>query len=265
MRIDRRFAEIVGGIVLLTIAASTGDAGFGWLPAVAGLYLLFRQFSQTNGSLSGESRRTRRTQFVGSEPRMVTDEPTGTQIYAHALDAVRAAGIDASETPVLPVDIGVMAFKDDQPPTLFRTLPVFDDVDSIQPFVQLRLATRATGKIRFEILDADGQTVFVHEDFHSLQAGLNLISPAARLRLHPGHAMHRRWQMRVSADGILIAQHPFEWTENPDRVIRRHVQVDGELSQEMRQMLTESPSERLSLDDLLADQSTEEQKQAARR
>lgn len=267
MQIDRRFAEIVGGIALLVLAAAVGEAGFSWLPAIAGIYLLGRQFSQTNNSLGG-SRRERRSEFYSDdlrEPRIVTDAPTGTQIYAHALEAVRAAGIDASETPVLPVDVGVLAYKDDQPPALYRTRPVLDDADSIQPFVQLRLATRATGKIRFEVTDADGQTVFVHEDFHNLQAGLNLISPSARLRLHPGHAMHRRWQMRVSADGILIAQHAFEWAENPDKVIRRHVQVDGELSPEIRKLLEDSPAERVSLDDLLAEQTDEQQQQAGRR
>jgi hypothetical protein len=267
MRIDRRFAEILGGIGLLVLAASIGDSGMSWLPAIGGLYLLLRQFSQTNNSMQGQSQRTWRSESYGEErqPRMVTDAPTGTQIYAHALDAVQAAGIDPSETPVLPVDVGVMGFKDEQPPALFRTQPVFDDVDAIQPFVQLRLATRATGKIRFEVLDADGQVVFVHEDFHNLKAGLNLISPSARLRLHPGHAMHRRWQIRISADGILIAQHGFDWAENPDKIIRRHVQVDGELSPEIRKMLEDSPAERVSLDDLLAEQPADEKQQAARR
>jgi hypothetical protein len=256
-KVDRRFAEILGGIALLVVAFSIGDFEFAWLPASLGIFLLWRQFNQNNTSAMPSQRsgsRWRREVERDTDGVDLIEGPSGTQIYAHALAAVRRAGLDAERTPVLPVDIGIIAYHDGQPPELYRGRPVADDLNSLQPFIQLRLATRATGKLRFEILDADGQAVFIHEDFHSLQAGLNLVSPPSRLPIHDGHAMHRQWRLRVSADDIVIADHSFGWVESAEKVIRRHVRVDGELSPEMRQLLDEPPQERLSLDELLAEQ-----------
>jgi hypothetical protein len=267
--VDQRFGEIIGGIILLMIGLLNLGDGWGWLFALGGGYLLWRQYEalrapentgrQTTQRWDSDSRYDDSVLYPDDErsteePHLVDDAPSGTQIYAHALDAVRRAGMDPASTPVLPVDMGVMSFKANEPPALNRTRPVLDDVDYVQPFVQLRLATRATGKIRFEIVDADGQVVFVHEDFHNLQAGMNLVSPPARLPIHDAHAMHRDWTLRISADNITIAEHRFAWEESSEKVIRRHVQQDGELSNEMRQMLDDSRMERMSLDELLQEQ-----------
>jgi hypothetical protein len=258
-KIDRRFAEIVGGIGLLLLAFAF-DSGMSWLLAVAGIYLLSRQFTQTNRAMRGESSSTV-PRFRGSggrqredETHLIDDAPEGSQIYTHARDAVLRAGLDPSTVPVLPVDLGLMVFTRDELPAVYRSRAVPDDVDFVQPFVQLRLATQATGKVRFEMIDADGQSVFIHEDMYNLHAGMNLVSPSARLPIHDAHAMHREWQMRISADGVLLAEHHFEWTESTEKVIRRHVQVDGELSNEMRQMLEDNRLEKMSLDELLGEQ-----------
>jgi hypothetical protein len=154
-----------------------------------------------------------------------------------------------------------MAFSADQDPTISRTKPVLDDVDYIQPFVQLRLPTRAVGRVRFEILDSDGQTLFIHEDHHQLQRGRNLVTPSARLPIHDAHNMNDAWQLRVSADGVLLAVHQFGWQESTTKAIRRHLREDGELSNEVRAMLAESRLQKMSLDELLSDQQIEEQSQ----
>lgn len=258
-KIDRRFAEIIGGIGLLLLAFAF-DSGMSWLLAVGGIYLLSRQFTQSNRNMSSGSSGTM-TRFRGSgarerrdETHLVDDAPEGSQIYTHARDAVLRAGLDPATVPVLPVDLGLMVFTRDELPAVYRSRPVPDDVDYVQPFVQLRLATQATGKVRFEMIDADGQSVFIHEDMYQLNEGMNLVSPSARLPIHDAHAMHREWSMRISADGVLLAEHHFEWTESTEKVIRRHVQVDGELSNEMRQMLEDNRLEKMSLDELLGDQ-----------
>ncbi len=258
-KIDRRFAEIVGGIGLLLLAFAF-DSGIAWLLAVGGIYLLSRQFTQSSRALRGEGTASA-PRFRGSrsderrdETHLINDAPEGSQIYTHARDAVVRAGLNPSTVPVLPVDLGLMVFSRDEMPAVFRSRAVPDDVDYVQPFVQLRLATHATGKVRFELIDADGQAVFIHEDMYELHTGMNLVSPSARLPIHDAHAMHRNWSLRVSADGVLLAEHHFEWTESTEKVIRRHVQVDGELSNEMRQMLEDNRLEKLSLDELLSDQ-----------
>jgi hypothetical protein len=246
--------EIGIGILLIVmgLAFFGGDAMAALIFGGLGLYLLYRQFDRSRVGI--ETYR----QEAYSPPEA---QPRADQVYAHALDAVRNAGLDPNTTHVLPVDIGVMAFSADQDPMIYRTKPVLDDIDYIQPFVQLRLPTRAVGRVRFEIVDSDGQVLFIHEDNHQLQRGRNLVTPAARLPIHDAHNINGDWQVRISADGTLLAVHHFGWEESTTKVIRRHMREDGEVSNEVRAMLAESRLQKVSLDELLAEQEIEEENQ----
>lgn len=192
-------------------------------------------------------------------------QPGAEPVYKHALEAVSRAGLNPDTVQVLPVDVGVMAFKGDEEPVVHRTWPVEDDVDYIQPFVQLRLPTRAIGRVKFEILDSGGETLFIHEDKHQLVRGRNLITPAARLPVHDAQALDGQWEVRVSADGVLIAHHRFEWEEAPTSAIRRHLGEDGEISSEMRAVLAENRLQTMSLEELLESQDEEPRQQEQRK
>lgn len=260
---DRRFAEIMIGLVLVLAGLSSGEPSATVVLFVLGLYLLARQFGWQAGAMAPRDARDIEEDVLPAQPR-------ADQVYAHALDAVRRAGLDPTETHVLPIDIGVMAFSGDNEPVIYRTRPVLDDIDYIQPFVQLRLPTRARGRIRFELVDSDGQILFVHEEDHEFERGRNLVTPAARLPIHDAHAMHGDWQLRVTADNVLIAEHSFAWQESTSKTIRRHLTEDGELSGEVRAMMAENRLQRMSLDDLLEQQQEPEQdaessRQASRR
>ena len=246
-KLDHRFVEVMVGLILLIagLSAIAENGAVTLVLGVMGLYLLARQFDR-RASASSE--------IHESEADVLPAQPRVDQVYAHALDAVRSAGLDPAATHVLATDIGVMAFSGDQEPVIYRTRPVLDDVDYIQPFVQLRLPTSAHGRIRFEILDSDGQTIFVHEEDHQFERGRNLVTPAARLPIHDAQAMHGNWHLRVSADGTRIADHPFEWLESTSKVIRRQMGEDGELSSELRAMMAENRLQRMSLDELLEQQ-----------
>jgi hypothetical protein len=251
---------MIGLLLLIAgIAAIGGDQVVTLVLGIIGFYLLVRQFdrSQRLPWLTQES-----------DEASMPAQPRADQVYAHALDAVRHAGLDPAETHVLPIDIGVMAFSGDQEPVIYRTRPVMDDIDYLQPFVQLRLPTRAHGRVRFEISDSDGQILFIQEEDHEFQRGRNLISPAARLPIHDAHVMNGNWQLRITADGVVIAEHSFAWEESTTKVIRRHVREDGELSNEVRAMMAENRLQRMSLDELLSDQDIpedEERRQESRR
>lgn len=256
-KLDRRFAEIMIGLILLIagLSAIGGDGILVVVLGVLGLYLLLRQFDRGGSKASVLEREA---PDISDEEDFLPAQPRADQVYAHALDAVRRAGLEPTETHVLPIDIGVMAFSGDQEPVIYRTRPVLDDIDYLQPFVQLRLPTRAQGRIRFEIIDSDGQILFVHEEDHEFERGRNLVTPAARLPIHDAHAMHDHWELRVSADGVLIADHQFEWHESTTKVIRRHLKEDGELSSEVRVMMAENRLQHMSLDELLEPQQPEE-------
>lgn len=186
--------------------------------------------------------------FENRQNRQVQTDP----VYRHALESVERAGLDPDEVQVLVVDIGVMAFKEDDEPIVFRTWSLPDDVDYIQPFVQLRLPSKAAGLINFEILDAAGNLVFTSEIDQQLERGRNFVSPAARLPIHDQREMNGVWRMRVSADGVLLADHRFEFSEATNAAIRRHIGEDGEINTELRAVMQESRLPKMSLDELLA-------------
>jgi len=257
---DDRSKEVLIGIVLLFLGlASMGAqaANAIALPLiVVGLVMLLRYFETQGRGTTDEAQRRR----YDAQARRSSDyqpQPGRERIYRHALTAIERAGLDPDEVSVLATDIGVIAFKGDER-TLHRTRPVLDDVDYIQPFVELRLPAKATGRVRFEIVDCDGQTLLMAEDNHQLERGRNLVTPARRLPIHDAQATHGPWELRVSADGVLLAVHRFEWEESASKIVRRYLSEDGEISTALRVALIDSHIERVSLDDLLADQEMDE-------
>ena len=198
--------------------------------------------------------------YEAPQARQAQSDP----VYRHALEAVQRAGLNPDTVQVLAVDIGVMAFKEDAEPTVYRTWTMPDDVDYIQPFVQLRLPSKANGRIKFEIIDSTGKTVFAHEDNHKLERGRNFVSPAARLPIHDGHNLDGPWGLRVSADGMILADHRFEFSEATNSAIRRHIGEDGEINTELRAVMAESRLPKMSLDDLLSYQDDDEQQQQSK-
>lgn len=266
---DDRSKEVLIGIVLLFIGlASMGAqaANAIALPLIViGLMMLFRQLeAQRRDTTSADmARRQREVQVRRSSDYQ--PQAGRERIYRHALAAIERAGIDPDEVSVLATDIGVIAFKGDDDRALHRTRPVLDDVDYIQPFVELRLPSKAEGRVRFEIVDSDGQTLLVAEDHHQFERGRNLVTPTRRLPIHDAQAMYGPWEMRVSADGVLLAVHQFAWEESTSKVVRRHLSEDGEISSALRVALDDSRLERVSLDDLLAEQETDDQQSRAQR
>lgn len=190
--------------------------------------------------------------------------PNGELAFQHALQAGRNVGLDI-HSRVLPVDIGLMVWSHGQR-SISRTAAPPDNAEYIQPFIVLHLLQRAAGRVRFEIIDADGQRLFVHEDLQNLDLGANLISPTARLKILDAHNFSGEWQLLVSADSVPLAAYNFMWYESRESILRRHLSEDGEIRVEARERLTnEDPFDRVTLDDLLADQHPDAANQRAAR
>lgn len=181
------------------------------------------------------------------------------RVYRHALESVTRAGLDPDEVQVLTVDIGLLTTKDGSEPQIYRTWSLPDDIDYIQPFVQLRVPMEANGNIRFEIIDAVGDAVYIHEDSFKLTRGRNLLTPNTRMPLHDQMELDGKWGLRVIADGVTIAEHRFEYAEASGSRIRRHIGEDGEINSEMRAIVAENRLPKMSLDDLLAYQEEEDE------
>lgn len=246
---------MLGGVALLEESALV-------VMILLGLLFLVRQFDNNTLASSAtygydedyDYEYEREYDTVERQQRQAQAEP----VYRHALEAVENAGLNPDEVQVLAVDIGMMAFKDNEEPQVYRTWSLPDDVDYVQPFVQLRLPQKASGRVKFEVLDASGNVIFVHEDVHKLERGRNFITPAARLPIHDQREMDGRWQLRIHADDLLLAAHRFEFAEATQSAIRRHISEDGEINTELRAVMAESRLPKMSLDDLLSYQDDED-------
>lgn len=233
---------------------------FGLVDGQVGVALLMFFFGALFLSRRRDEAPARRDRYTGGdvEIRRESRPANVDEIHRHALDAVRRANRNPDSITVLPVDLGLLTFKGDADPVIHRAWPVDDDCDYVQPFVQLRVPVAATGRVKFEILDSTGQPVFVHEDHYQLRRGRNLLVPAMRLPVHDEQEMDGRWTLRISADGMLLADHTFSWRNSEEDTVRPPLGEDGELSSEMRAVLQASRLQNLSLDDLLAGQEDDE-------
>jgi hypothetical protein len=254
-------------LLIFGLAALGGSSSiFPLILGVIGFFLLARQFDKAKtGFDEPPQQRPIERPIEEAEERLTRQTSGADQVYRHAIDAVRRAGRDPGETQVLPVDIGVIALRDGVAPVVHRSQPVDDDVDYIQPFVQLRIPRRAMGRIRFEIIDSDEQVLFIHEDVHELERGRNLVTPGARLPIHDAHIMQGNWQLRVSADGLPLATHVFKWREGSEKAIRRHIREDGEITNELKAAIMDNTPGSMSLDDLLGYTPDDAQQQASGR
>lgn len=260
---NERIVAVVIGLLFL-VGMVEGQSGFLVLLLILGALYAFRQREETEQTARYQ-REAR--DYVAREvaPREKAQATAEKKVHRHAVDAVRRAGLDPDALQVLPVDIGLLSFHGDGNPVIHRKYPVDDDVDYIQPFVQLRVPVTAAGRVKFEVIDDMGQRVFVHEDNYQLERGRNLIIPAARLPIHDEQEMNGGWRVQISADGVLLARHLFEWRETDegtaDSPFREHLAEDGEIGSELRAVLADSRLDQMSLDDLLAHQDEEEAQQ----
>ena len=236
-----------------------------------GLLFLVRQFDN-DGSSTNVSNQAYEYNYDYEQPQVDEEDdyddyeifhqqPASAEqrVYRHALESVERAGLDPDEVQVLAVDIGMLTTKEDGEPEVYRTWSLPDDIDYIQPFVQLRVPMEANGNIRFEIIDAVGDPVFIHEDTFKLTRGRNFLTPNTRMPLHDQMELDGKWGLRIIADGVTIADHRFEYSEATGANIRRHIGEDGEINTEMRAVMTENRVPKMSLDDLLAYQGEDDE------
>lgn len=244
--------------------------GFPVILMLFGLLFLVRQFD-TDATGHQQTRRGDTNDWseyggIDEDFEIFNQQPTTREssVYRHALDSVTRAGLDPDTVAVLTVDIGLLTTKGDASPQIYRTWSLPDDIDYVQPFVQLRVPKDAEGNIRFEIVDALGHIIYVHEDQFNLKRGRNFLTPSTRMPIHDQMNLTGKWGLRIIADDITIAEHVFEYAESNSANIRRHIGEDGEINAEMRSLMTENINGNMSLDELLAHQDEEDEEQQQR-
>ncbi len=269
---DNRNTWFLAFILMALGAVALLGNSFPVILVLLGLLFLVRQFDSDDSSsnLSSSAAADRYDYSYAYEQEEDEDDyeifhqqPASAEqrVYRHALDSVMRVGLNPDETEVLAVDIGLLTTRGDSEPQVYRTWSLPDDIDYIQPFVQLRVPMAAVGNIRFEILDARGAPVYIHEDGFQLRRGRNFLTPNTRMPLHDQMELDGKWTLRIVADGVDIAEHHFEYAEATSASIRRHMGEDGEINAEMQAAIGESRPGKMSLDDLLAFQEDESESQ----
>ena len=269
---DNRNTWFLAFILLALGAVALLGNSFPVILVLLGLLFLVRQFDNDSASSNVRSEsydygyeyeQQLEEEEEDYEYEIFHQQPASAEqrVYRHALESVTRAGLDPDEVQVLAVDIGLLTTKEQGEPQIYRTWSLPDDIDYIQPFVQLRVPIEANGDIRFEIIDAVGDAVYIHEDSFKLTRGRNFLTPNTRMPLHDQMELDGKWSLRVIADGVTIADHRFEYSEATGANIRRHIGEDGEINTEMRAVMAENRVPKMSLDDLLAYQGEEEEEE----
>jgi len=256
-------------LIVVSTIINTAPQLFVLLAIMAFIYFYQQRNEENNNDYTTDDTWDRERQEPRPRPIRRERPSNVEQIHQHALRAVRAAGHDPNTIKVLPVDMGMIAFQGEDAPSIHRNTSVPDDSDYIQPFAELRVPVDATGKVRFEIYDGSRRQIFVHEDYHELKRGRNLVSPTARLPIHDELATDGNWELRISADNVVLSRHIFQWvdadiapgSEDDGGGLRDHIREDGEISNELRAMMAESRLGEMSLDELLAFQDEDDQQQ----
>lgn len=252
----RSLAYLLVGLFLIVAGGSALLEGDGGLFALILLGLGIKVLAD-----SGARRSERQTESSSTDSRSGASAASSRrrerwQVAEHADRAVRNAGHDPAAMSLRVSDIGVFAMGEGRDTLVHRVQAVRDDVDYVQPWVALRVPTVAAGTLRFEIRDMDDRLHFRRDRSLQLERGDNLISPAARMPVHDALLTEGDWQLRVYADGKLLAAHSFGWLEAEEEAraarLRAHLEEDGEMSDELRQAFEESSQEQeRSLDELL--------------
>ncbi|MBC8171394.1 MAG: hypothetical protein H7X77_06965 [Anaerolineae bacterium] len=261
MRFDNIPREAWIGLAVLFLLM-TQNAAFIGLLFLVGILMLARSMSDNQNQAQADRPTRRRSRPEVRVNRPIMDNTDTVLIpepeVDHVYEAITTAGHDPDQLKVLPVDLGLLVYKDNQQ-EIYRNQAIPHDVDYVRPFVELQLPASVSGKVRFELLDSNGNSLFVDENSHQLKSGRQPIVAATWLPIHDAQELDGMWQLKVSAGGVLLANHVFEWdTEVSAAPIREHIQEDGEISPELRQAMAENRLQKMSLDELLADQQEEE-------
>ena len=174
--------------------------------------------------------------------------------YTHAIQATQRAGINPNWASVLPIDIGLVGFSDNQTGIIYRIAPIPAQIKYIQPFVKLHVRHATHKRIRFEIKDDQDSPVLKSEKEYALKIGENLVTPATRLPVAKLETIKGLWKLWIYENDEPLAVHHFGWERDSVGGVTVPISQDGEISPELTDEL-ESQFGTISLDELLGDDS----------
>lgn len=163
------------------------------------------------------------------------------------------------------MDIGLIATATtDRGLDMRRTRSASKDDDGVRPFITLHVEPHQADRmtvVRYEMIDQNGQTTYVHEMKTYLRDGDMNILADHQLPLYGNEDTIAAgdWDLRVYVDGGLIAAHSFSVAPSVDeRLGRTRHAADVPQQQAARRIATPDASEGpVSLEELLRSQDAE--------
>lgn len=249
MRLRRRnttWLAIIGVLVALVVLSGTAPAQVS--AALVGLFLL---------ALGASVIEFRPQQLRTGVPR----SPLALmRMSAQAREAVERARRRSSYTPdgLTLLDVGLIALTSSSDGMVMRrSRSISLDDDGVRPYITLHVQADAADRnsvIRFEILDQNGQTQYVHEMKTYLRDGEMNILADHHLPLLGNEKLESAgdWDLRVTVDGALMGLLSFNTTPSLE-ARRRYLRGDDEAVQRLEDdSQADSP---VSLEDLLRSKS----------
>jgi hypothetical protein len=175
---------------------------------------------------------------------------TALRMSPEAREAVeRARRRVGSLPPVLLLDVGLIALQtSERGMTMRRQRDLSGDDDGARPFAVLHVPPEAAERnatVRFEFIDRNGQTGYLHEMTVYLRDGEMNLLPDTQMPLYMNEqAVAGDWDLRVFVDNRLIGAHAFTLAPS----------LEDRFPRAARRRLSEAPAEDeapVRLEDLL--------------
>jgi hypothetical protein len=203
--------------------------------------------------------------FLNFKPEQLLDRSrsslTMMRMSSEAREAVERARRRGSllDSNLTLLDIGLITSQSSRDGMVMRrTRSVSKDDDGVRPFISLHVqpeSAEQTAVIRFEIIDHNGQSQYVHEMRTYLRDGEMNILADHHLPLVGNEQIAGAgdWDLRVYINGILIGAHAFNLTPSINERLGRHERAEEEVERpRLSYGEDESP---MSLEELLRSES----------
>lgn len=188
-----------------------------------------------------------RRPVVGEPPD--TDDEDAASFYAGRAEA--RAGLPSFSRSLRLLDIGVIGFRTNKRPTIYRGRPLDHDVTAVQPFVRIWVSKPFVNNLQFLLLDDDDIVLFSNETKQTLDAGTHLLSPAARMPLNADAMFSPRIRLVIKSGATTIAEHHVFLEVDAASLVRTYLSDDGEITGGLTALIQDSLGNKVSLDDLL--------------
>lgn len=204
--------------------------------------------------------------FLNFKPEKLLDRSrsslTMMRMSSEAREAVERARRRGSllDSSLTLLDIGLITSQSNREGmVMHRTRSVSKDDDGVRPFISLHVqpeSAEQTALIRFEMIDHNGQSQYIHEMRTYLRDGEMNILADHHLPLTGNQQISGAgdWDLRVTVNGTLIGAHAFNLAPSINERLGRYEQTAAEEVERprLRQSEEEAP---MSLEELLRSES----------